>query len=343
MECCIPLLEMTMLKNKIKYNHMKTVLLFLSFSLLSSLCLAQPKQVSVIISEGLYNANLKKKIELNTSQLLSVINSSYLAGQKDLYLSPKYATQEVIDMLDRFWRKCPFYCSTDYINQPILQENKRLLIRYVPLIIQGDKSYFKIEYSNDGKVNDIELAMELDFYSKILDSDGKVDEERRLIILNFVESLRTSYMLKEIEEIEKLYSDKALIITGKVVEQVEAPVDYMKNTFTKEQVIYQVQTKQQYIDNLRKVFNKVAYVKLDFTEIIDPVRHRKDPNFYGVRLNQHWRTSEYEDNGILFLLIQFKENEDPLIWVRTWQNADSTSEDEVFGLHNFKIDQSKIY
>jgi len=343
MACCTHLLEKTILKNEIKNYNMKTVLLFLSLSLLPFICLSQSKQVSVFISDGLSNTTLKQKIELNTAQLLSVINSSYVTRQKDLYLSPKYATQNVIDMLDRFWLNCPFYCSTDVISQPILNENKRLLIRHVPLIIQGDKSYFKIEYSEEGKVDNIEMALDLDFYSKMLDSDGKVDEERRLIILNFVESLRTSYMLKDIDEIEKLYSDKALIITGKVLEQVDRPVDYMKNTFTKEQIIYQVQTKKQYIDNLRKVFNKVAYVKLEFTDIIGPVRHRKNPSFYGVRLNQHWRTSEYEDNGILFLLIQFKENEDPVIWVRTWQNADSTSEDEVFGLHNFKIDQSKIY
>lgn len=331
-----------MSKNEIKNHTMKTVLLFLSISLLPFICLSQSKQVSVFISDGLSNTTLKQKIELNTAQLLSVINSSYIAGQKDLYLSPKYATQNVIDMLDKLWSSCPFYCSTDNITQPILQENKTLLIRNVPLITQGEKTYVKIEYSKDGKVDNIEVAMELDLFSKMLDSDGKIDEERRLIILNFIENLKTSYIIKDIDEIEKLYSDKALIITGKVIEQVDQPVDYMKNSFTKEQVIYQVQTKQQYIDNLRKVFNKVAFIKLNFTDI-DPVRHRKDPNFYGVRLNQHWRTSEYEDSGFLFLLIQFKENEDPLIWVRTWQNADSTSEDEVFGLHNFKIDQSKIY
>jgi len=78
--------------------------------------------------------------------------------------------------------------------------------------------------------------------------------------------------------------------------------------------------------------------ELDFKDIA-VVKHRKHPNFYGIRLQQIWDTSNYKDDGLLFLLVQFKENEDPIIWVRTWQDAEKTPIDEAFGLHNFKISE----
>ena len=115
----------------------------------------------------------------------------------------------------------------------------------------------------------------------------------------------------------------------------------MKNSFTETEVEYQVLTKQQYIERLKDVFDNASYIRLNFDKI-EVERHRKFPNYYGVLLNQKWISSNYEDNGILFLLIQFKESKDPVIWVRTWQNADSTVEEEVFGLCNFKINQDEI-
>jgi len=62
-----------------------------------------------------------------------------------------------------------------------------------------------------------------------------------------------------------------------------------------------------------------------------------------VLLNQRWITPTYTDEGILFLLIQFNKDENPLIWVRTWQDANETPKDEVFGFHNFKIVSGEFY
>jgi hypothetical protein len=89
---------------------------------------------------------------------------------------------------------------------------------------------------------------------------------------------------------------------------------------------------------LRKVYNNTKYLLLYFDNI-NVIKHRKYPNFYGVLLQQTWKSSTYSDKGWLFLLVQFKEAEEPLIWVRTWQEFKDTPPDSVFGLHNFVIRQ----
>jgi hypothetical protein len=68
----------------------------------------------------------------------------------------------------------------------------------------------------------------------------------------------------------------------------------------------------------------VGYVLLEF-EDIEVNTHRKHPNFYGVLLEQYWQTSTYQDKGYLFLMIQFRDDDHPLIWVRTWQDASHIS------------------
>jgi hypothetical protein len=46
-------------------------------------------------------------------------------------------------------------------------------------------------------------------------------------------------------------------------------------------------------------------------------RHPKYPDLYEIRLLQSWKTLNYYYKGWLFLLIQFRKGEQPLIWVRT--------------------------
>ena len=182
----------------------------------------------------------------------------------------------------------------------------------------------------------ISISLDAHQYKTVLDGTSVIDRTRREIIANFLENLRTAYIKKDIEYIEKLYSEKALIITGKVLKTEDVSTDQFQRTLTKNQIEYQVSTKAEYISKLRKVFNSISYLRLDFKNI-DVVLQRKHPNFYGIKLQQIWETSRYKDDGLLFLLVQFKDNEDPIIWVRTWQDAQKTSIDDAFDLHNFKI------
>ena len=93
-------------------------------------------------------------------------------------------------------------------------------------------------------------------------------------------------------------------------------------------VVYNRQSKEQYIENLRKCFRRNQWINVTFSELESSAdqgacagitRSTKNPNKYGVRLRQSWKSSNYEDEGYLFLLFDFTPGKDPEINVRTWQ------------------------
>jgi hypothetical protein len=218
-----------------------------------------------------------------------------------------------------------------------MQKDNSYQIRNLPFIFgNSDKFDVVLEYLPDGRIDDFYIGLEAHQYKTVLDNTSVIDRTRREIILNFLENLRTSYVKKDIDYIEKLYSDKALIIIGKILKPEDISTDNIQPILTKNQIEYQVLTKSEYITRLKSVFSSINYLHLDFKNI-EVVKHRKYPNFYGIMLQQTWDTQKYSDDGLLFLLVQFKDNEDPIIWVRTWQDAKNTPASDAFGLHNFKI------
>ena len=94
-------------------------------------------------------------------------------------------------------------------------------------------------------------------------------------------------------------------------------------------VEYNKQNKQQYISNLRRAFLRNKWIDVKFSQIGENgedggcagiTQSTKDKTKYGVRLRQSWKSSNYSDEGYLFLLWEFPEDDgDPIIHVRTWQ------------------------
>ena len=101
------------------------------------------------------------------------------------------------------------------------------------------------------------------------------------------------------------------------------------------EIQYSKQSKEQYLQNLKRVFARQGYINVKFDDI-KVMRHGANPNFYGVTLIQHWNSSTYSDEGILFLVWDFTQPDQPKIDVRTWQPME-TSQNDIFTLDSFKI------
>jgi hypothetical protein len=76
------------------------------------------------------------------------------------------------------------------------------------------------------------------------------------------------------------------------------------------------------------------------------VRSKKNPNFFGVTLHQHWKADRYEDDGYVFLLWEFHENDEPpIIHVRTWQpdkmGGEVTPKEKIINILDFDIPAKK--
>ena len=138
-----------------------------------------------------------------------------------------------------------------------------------------------------------------------------------------------------------MFSDKALIITGRVVKE-KPNSDMTRMTLNNNKVVYIKQTKQEYLTKLAQVFKTVKYINVKFSDI-EITEHPKFDNIYGVTLRQLWRTNRYQDEGFLFLMIDFRDSDNPLIQVRTWQPYKDmagnivTQRKDVFHLRSFRI------
>lgn len=157
---------------------------------------------------------------------------------------------------------------------------------------------------------------------------GKLDEsdgQRRRVILNYCEHLRTAYNTKDIDFLRQVFSDRALIIVGNVVK--DAPADGAGGLQPGGRVEYFLRTKKEYISRLSRAFAANSRIDVAFSSF-RIMRHPTVDGIYGVSLRQLYKSDSYADDGYLFLLWDFRNPSMPLIHVRTWQPASAVNADE---------------
>lgn len=164
------------------------------------------------------------------------------------------------------------------------------------------------------------------------------DAANRQMILNYVEHLRTSYTTKDIDFLEQLFSENALIIVGTVV---HTSPKKESGYLPPDQVVYNIKNKRQYLERLKQVFQANQAIDLEFSNF-HIMRHPTLPGIYGVSLRQQYRSDIYSDDGYLFLLWDFRDETAPQIHVRTWQphmqpNHTPIPENEIFNISNFNL------
>lgn len=158
------------------------------------------------------------------------------------------------------------------------------------------------------------------------------------IIHNFLEKFASSFEKKDLNFIEMVFNDFALIIHEQT--QIKYKTDKNGNRIKQVYTKKTEKDKVQYLADLRKAFNdnQNEAINVDFYEI-EIYRSRKDPNVYGINFLQIWQSpSNFEESGIgwVFLDIDFTNMEEPSIWIKTWQSH-NTPEENRYWLGSFKI------
>lgn len=298
--------------------------------------------VKVIISDGISNQKLKSKMERLSSEILTEVTDAQSQGRK-LDLEHMNVDNTVRQSMGMLWATCPFKCTDSEIVEHCIQTGTGYQIRNLPLMmIPNQKGVMKqdyqeavISFDRNGDVESFYLSIANNLYQKVISENNEItDLRRRQMILDYVEHFKTAYNQRDIDFLEQVYSEDALIITGRVVKQQK---DNMK---LPDKVVYNKQSKQQYIAKLRSIFKNNQNIHVTFSDI-DLLRHPTNPNFYGVTLRQGWSTDKYSDDGYLFLLWDFTDESKPQIHVRTWQpseyNGKQIPEEEIFTLGDFDI------
>ena len=299
----------------------------------------------------LEDMELRANIDLAISGLLTAFNNAQGTGQTPR-VSGLDITPEVAQTIEKLWADCPFRCvETEVVERAITTPRGEYQVRNIPLVmmpIEGeskDVSWKKYQegvftLDKDGMVTDFHLALDANLYISVMASATEVDDFiRRQLILEYVERFRNAYCLKDLNFLEQIFSDDALIITGKVVKQVKS--DLNRQSLNNNKVVYSKQNKKQYLTNLAGVFKRNQRINVLFDEI-KVVKHPAKADFYGVTLKQGWSADSYSDVGYLFLLWDFTNPDAPQIHVRTWQpeKIDVNTplpEEEIFSIDDFDV------
>lgn len=205
-----------------------------------------------------------------------------------------------------------------------------------------------IDFSSAGRIVDFNFAMETRQYQQLLKEGVRLnDVDRRLQIIHWCEQFRKAYNDKNLKFMEDIFSDDALIITGKVVMQRQKSEVGMADAA---KVEYVQKNKQQYLASLRRVFDREkhkGYINVEFNDY--EIKRNGAPGktqYYAVTLRQNWYSSTYHDEGMVVLIWDFTNEEQPKIQVRTcslWEKVYSDFQMSNYHNNNKPIYMKKIF
>lgn len=299
------------------------------------------------IVDGISDGHLKGIMEGNVNEMMTILNTASSQNLKNLKLPKEKFTNDAIKEIGLIWKGSAMLFPPVNIKSRCLKTSNGYQVRGIPVdIVEADdkekRQELTVDFQLDGKISNVSIAIEMHRYDQIMaEKSSDIDYARRQVIIDFVENFRTAYNRKDLKLLNSVYSDKALIITGKVVaEKPNSDIDRL--TLNNNKVVYIKQTKQEYLSKLANIFKLNKFVNVKF-EDIDVVQHPKYDDIYGVTLKQYWHTSNYSDEGYLFLMIDFRDANNPLIQVRTWQPYKNdagqviTQKEDVYHLGSFRI------
>jgi len=317
---------------------MKKISFLLVFMLLCSLLNAQYK--TTVTVTDLNNAALKTKIETSLTNLFTAFNNACTLNG-ELNLNGFDIDENAKKSIEMLWRNSPFRCEENDVVEPALKLycGNEYEVRNIPLIFTKlDNEYHEVAISFDmsGKITSFHITLEQNLYERVFKGGNETtDLRRRQIVLAYVEQFRTAYNMKDIDFMNKVFSDDALIIVGKNI--ITKKENFPATTRTE----FYKKDKQQYLKDLRRVFTNNKRIYVDFQDI-KVMLHPTKKDWYGVQLKQGFSSDKYHDDGYLFLLWDFTNDDEPQIHVRTWQPdkdgfGRNISEDEIFGFDDVNI------
>ena len=325
---------------------MKRMMLLTVMAVAACMQASAADAVSFIISDGIDEGAAKKQMEKNVSVLLTEFGTAAAADRAVNY-STVGITEEAKQQIDMLWMNVHFACDETEVVERCLTTANGFQVRNIPLAmkplagetVKDDYQEAVINFDKTGKIVSFFFTIGMNMYSKVMQNNGEItDVRRRMAILDYVEHFRTAYNMKDMPFLQQVFSDDALIITGHVVKVQKSEVAPSGN-----KVVYKKQTKKQYLTNLAAAFKVTKYIKVNFDDI-KVVAHPTRKDVYGVTLHQEWNTNRYSDEGYVFMIWDFSNEDEPKIHVRTWQpdyidkaKGERLNPNDVFSLSDFNL------
>ena len=200
--------------------------------------------------------------------------------------------------------------------------------RSIPMrfAFSGNRSFVEnvvFVFDESGKIDNIsfglsEVAQDDIFTNHNVDWSG----EAKGVLQSFLENYKTAYALERLDYLESIFSEDALIISGKVVQQLVGNVEtgYRNNRYVK----LTKYNKSEYINRLKDIFRYNEFINIKFANN-DVKKMGKGGEVYAVQIKQEYFSANYGDTGYLFLLVDVNDPDKPIIHVRAWQEQPDPS------------------
>ena len=288
-------------------------------AMLASLNTWASETVKIVIADGIGDAIIKSKMEQAMSLVFSEAGAAY-EGDRNLNYAILPITEGAKEDLSMLWENSKFVCWENKVVQHCLTTATGYQVRNIPLELvdaEEDDKYHEavLNFDRKGNMTGVNLAISNNLYMEVIKSNLEMtDLRRRQLILDWTERFRSAYNKKDINFLDAVFSEDALIITGRVMEPKKT-----RDGITLPPEIIQIEkNKKQYLKDLKVVFGKNKYINVTFDQI-KVLMHRNDDDVYGVTLHQGYTSDNYHDDGYLFLLWDFRDESHPQIHVRAWQ------------------------
>lgn len=185
------------------------------------------------------------------------------------------------------------------------------------------------KFDSTGLISNITFGLGIEASEDILSKESW-RKEARIILIHFMESYKTAYAMKQLDYIESIFDDDALIITGSYIRTAtKGEMSNLDNKYVK----LTRQSKQEYIRKLGYLFRANQFININFAEN-DLMKAGKGGEVYGIQIKQEYHSSSYGDTGYLFLMVDLNDIEKPIIHIRTWQ-PDKDPDFGKYGLQHF--------
>jgi len=214
-----------------------------------------------------------------------------------------------------------------------LKKDNKVMVRGIPMLFSfstNNRQFVEkvvFHFDEHNKICDLSFSLSKTALNDVLDKD-QWRESDRMTIVDFLEHYKTAYALERIDYIESIFSDDALIITGAYKTNPNPESPYQNNRI----VQYNRYTKKEYINRLKLLFQSKEYINLQFEK--SDIRAGSKEHVYGIQIKQNYFSSNYGDEGYLFLLVDLQDTAKPTIHIRTWQ-PDKDEKGNIYGIEDF--------
>lgn len=179
----------------------------------------------------------------------------------------------------------------------------------------NEKLSFYID-SNSKQITHVAMGLGREAMNDVVLGHLDWSEKSRTRIVGFLEDYRTAYATKNLEYLDKVFDDNAVIVLGKRLQV--APQLNKEGYMNNHRVQFTQLTKREFLRNLRRQFQSKDYINLHFSQN-RIYQLQKGVERYGIEIKQDYYSSNYGDTGYLTMIFDLTDPDQPVIHVRTWQ------------------------